>query len=151
MTWKDIHRVTDGNPEANACLAKWATCLRAVDDIVDNQTYGAAKILSALAFNIQFCSDPFYRRNVHRLQIPALIATGIWEVSVHWEKRPEWWKRQWADVLRHADVLFLGAVCLICRGWESLTEFNTEFLEAAERDHTTRHKPVSNYDVVSCS
>lgn len=138
MTWKDIHRVTDDNTEANACLAKWAACLRAVDDIVDNHAYDPVSILNALALNCTFCADPFYRRNVHRLQIPALIATGIWEVSVHWERTPGWCQ-EWADVLRHADVLFLGAVCLICRGWESFTEFNTEFLEAAYKDHKERH------------
>lgn len=139
MTWKDIERVTKGNPEANTCLAKWAACLRAVDDIVDNRTYDADKVLTALALNCAFCADRFYRKHIPRLQIPALIATGLWEVSVNWERQPELWKRQWADVLRHADAVFLGAICLVCRDWESLSGFNIEFMEAAYSDHLERH------------
>lgn len=142
MTWKDVNKVTGGNVEANECLAKWAACLRAVDDIIDNQTYDADRILTALALNIQFCSDPFYRRHVQRLQIPALVATGIWEVSVNWEQSHKDWRKQWADVLRHADVIFLGAVCLICRGWEGSVEFYDEFLTAGRKDHLERHKPI---------
>lgn len=139
MTWKDVNKVTGGNVEANECLAKWAACLRAVDDIIDNQTYDADNILTALALNIRFCSDPFYRWHVQRLQMPALVATSIWEVSVDWEKRTEGWRKEWADVLRHADVIVLAAVSLICRGWQNTTQFTADFLEAAHTDHQERH------------
>lgn len=150
MTWKDVNKVTGGNVEANACLAKWSAVLRAVDDIVDNQTYDADKILTALALNIEFCSDLFYRKHSHRLQIPALVATGIWEVSGKWEHENELWKKQWADVLRHADVIFMGAMCVICQGWEASIEFYEEFLIAGRKDHLERHGEAKLPDTITC-
>lgn len=142
MTWADINKVTGGNVEANTCLETWAACLRAVDNIVDEGLWDADHILEATALNIRFCCDPFYRQHIHQLQLPALIATGIWELSVEWERDSELWKRQWADVLRHADAVFLGAVCLICRGWEAATEFYREFWTASYNDHVERHGEV---------
>jgi len=135
-------QLTGGDPEAISCVTQWGDCLRAVDNIVDNETYNTESILSATALNIRFCSHPFYRKHVNQLQFPALIATGLWEVSVSWEKRDELWKRQWADVLRHADVVFLGAVCLICCGWERASEFYGTALSIAYIDHLDRHGPV---------
>jgi hypothetical protein len=140
VTWKDVDKATGGNPEANTCLAKWAACLRVVDDIVDNQTYSPERILTALALNCEFCADPFYRRHVQRLQFPALIATSVWETSVRWEREIDCWKNDWADVLRHADVIFLSAICLLCQGWQATDKFATEFLEAAHVDHDKRHE-----------
>lgn len=134
-----LDRITGGNPEAKSCIEVWGECLRAVDNIVDNGTYDVDSILNATALNIRFCSHPFYRRHINHLQMPALIATGLWEVSVDWEKRSELWKRQWADVLRHADAVFLGAVCLICVGWDKARDFYPAFLSAGYVDHLDRY------------
>lgn len=139
MTWNDIEKVSGTNLAARDCLASWAACLRAVDDIVDNRTYDETSIINALALNIKFCSDPFYRSHVQALQAPALISTALWVVSVGWEDHNIHWKQEWADVLRHADVVFLSAICLICKGWTATEPFAREFLEAAHEDHKKRH------------
>lgn len=139
MTWNEIEKATGGNILAKECLTRWAACLRAVDDIVDNGTYDESSIINALALNIKFCSDLFYRSHIQALQCSALTATAIWVVSVKWERHNKYWKQEWADVLRHADVVFLSAICLICKGWKSTEQFAHEFLEAAHDDHEKRH------------
>ena len=47
-----------------------------------------------------------------------------WEDSVTWERSPELFKRQWADVMRHSENLVIFSVAILCGGYEHLMELS---------------------------
>lgn len=135
----DLARVTNGNARAAHWLAIWGEYLRACDNIVDEELWDAAHLAQCLALGCQCYSHPFYVEHRQSLQTAALIATSLWTKSVEWERRPELWMRQWADVLRHADVVILSTVALLCGGgWDGAMEVTGAFLSAGYIDHKDR-------------
>ena len=83
----------------------------------------------------------FSRRQA--LQMAALVTTSLWAKSCEWERCPELWKRQWADVLRHSDVVLVNAISLICGGgWEGMSAATGTFLSAGFIQHLDKYGPV---------
>ena len=138
LTDLNWNQLTNGNLDAQSFLGRWGKYLRAVDNIMDEGWNDSAHVLEALALGVDCYSSKFYQEHVSLLQSAALSTTSLWEQSVHWERQDVLWKKQWSDVLRHADVIMLGIVVMICSGWERMTSFTTMFLNAAYIDHKDR-------------
>lgn len=128
-----------GDQQAVQFLQLWGAYLRAVDNIIDDETWQPAKLLAAFAAGARMYSDCFYQKHKAHLQMTILLATNIYADSVKWEQSPELWKRQWADVLRHADGHIISAVTLICGGWSELRATSAPFMAACYIDHKDRH------------
>lgn len=102
-------------------LKLWHQICHTTDDVIDENKWDAESLLEVFMLASTVYSTPFYRQNSARLQLPCLTATGVYQLSVKWEKPNEpLWHRIWADVLRHSgnDVMF--AVALICGGYDHL-------------------------------
>lgn len=120
--------ISRGNPMARDLLERWWEFCHAVDDVIDEAQWNADALLNAQALAIAFYSHPFYRRHISALQMPALLATNFYEDSVVWEKDPVLWKRQWADVLRHAGNEVILAVACIVGGYEHMQAMSRPIL-----------------------
>lgn len=134
-----IALATNGNAAAVRFLECWGDYIRGLDNAIDDGQWSADNILNVLALGCRFYSDTFYRQHVSQLQPAILIITDIYAISVKWEREPEPWKRQWADVLRHVDGQLVSHVALICGGWDNLQKITAAFLPAAYIDHKDRH------------
>ena len=135
----DITRITT-RPDAQEWLSLWGDYSRACDNLVDSGERTPARMVESWALGNRCYSHPFYRANAHLLQSACLMATSLWSLSCDWEKDAELWKRQWADVLRHADVAIVLAVCLICgASWESCQDVTRAFLVAGRVQHKEKY------------
>jgi hypothetical protein len=139
MSQLDLRKVTGGNMEALDLLRLGGDYLRACDDIMDKGLWDSGHILNAFALAVKYYSHPFYRRHINQLQMLALVATNLWEKSIDWETHPEVWKRSFADVLRHADVLMMSGIAMICRDWDAARDVTSAFLSAGFVDHLDRY------------
>jgi len=131
--------IANGVAGAEDFLRLWGCYLRAVDDVCDEQKWEPENILRVLMMACQFYSHPFYVRHVAKLQMPVLIATNLWTDSVRWEKEPEPWKRQWADVLRHSGNEVILAVAMICGGWEGMRRISAPLMAMCYVYHADKH------------
>ena len=135
----DISGLCKGNPEAMDWIDAWGTYLRECDDTVDDGKWSAENVMNTFALGCRCYSHPFYRKHAETLHVAALTATSLWTVSVDWERETELWKRQWADVLRHADICIVFAVGMICGDWTHAQTFVRAGLAASYIDHKDRH------------
>lgn len=131
--------IARGNPGAHELLKVWWEFCHAVDDVIDESQWNAEALLNVQAIGIGFYSHPFYLRYVSALQMPALIATNFYEDSVKWEREPILWKRQWADVLRHAGNDVIVAVAYIVGGYEHMQAISRALLASCYVYHADRY------------
>lgn len=140
MTDDFINLICAGNRRAQEFIGLWGQYLRAVDNLIDGDApWTAENVLNCFACGAAMYSHPFYQSNKASLQMVILVTTNTYADSVKWEKSPELWKRQWADVLRHADGNVMSAVTLICSGWPTLRSISAPFMAAAYIGHKDRH------------
>ena len=135
----NLDLVCNGNPDARVFFLACGEYLRAADNLMDEGPWDEAAVLNCVALGVRLYSTPFYIANKDRLQLPVLTATSIWAKSCQWEREPELWKRQWADVLRHIDCTVYGAVAMITGGWEKLHVFTGVWLSAGYVNHKDKH------------
>lgn len=128
-----------GNVEARSVLESWWEFCHAVDDVIDEQQWNADSILNAFALGLGFYSHPFYRRYALVLQMPVLLATNFYADSVVWEKEPVLWKRQWADVLRHAGNELIVAVAIIVGGFDHAQKISRALLASCYVYHADKY------------
>lgn len=114
----------NGNAEAADFLWVWGAYLRRVDDVIDDARWNHEDVLAAIMYACTFYSHPFYVRHATMLQLPVLLATNMFQDSCEWEVQPDLWKRQWADVFRHAGNAMIHSVALICGGWDHLRKYS---------------------------
>jgi len=131
--------IARGNPGAWELMKLWWTFCHAVDDVIDESQWNADCVLGAFANGIAFYSHPFYQRHVSALQMPALLATSFYEDSVVWEKEPILWKRQWADVLRHAGNDVILAIAFLVGGYEHMQAMSRSILASCYVYHADRY------------
>lgn len=131
--------VCNQRPDAVSYLKCWGDYLRAVDNIVDDNLWDAEHLREMFFLGAQCFSHPFYQSNKAHLQMTVVILSSLWVDSCHWERSQELWKRQWADVLRHADGQMVSAVAMICGGWEHLRKISAPFMAACYIEHKDRH------------
>lgn len=131
--------IARGNPIAKDLLEKWWTFCHAVDDVIDENQWNEESITNCLAHGIAFYSHPFYRRYQAALQMPALLATNFYEDSVTWERDPVLWKRQWADVLRHAGNDVIMAVAFLVGGYKHMQAVSRPVLASCYVYHADKY------------
>jgi len=134
-----LSAITTGNLQGMEFLSRWGDYLRAIDNVLDEDQWDRVHLTRAFALGCDCFSSQFYIRNLPQLQMIVLVATCILADSVSFEKSPELWKRQWADVLRHADGHVVLAVALICGGWDHVRKLSPVFLTAAYYEHKQNH------------
>jgi hypothetical protein len=135
----DSKRITNGNPEAAYFLTVWNKYLRRVDDAVDLPDMSSENLIACFALGAACYASNFYRRHTAQLQMPILICTNLWNIANDWERSPELWKRQQADVLRNADIFIANAVTQICSGWDAAGQCSRELLASAYVSHADKH------------
>lgn len=135
----NMARVTGGNADAAYFLTVWNKYLRACDDAVDKLNMSAENLITVFALGAVCYASQFYRRHTAQLQMPILVCTSLWNIANDWEKDSAVWKRQWADVLRNADMVVVNAVTQVCVGWKTAEEVTRSLLAAAYVDHADRH------------
>lgn len=139
----DLNQITGGNAEANRTIEAWGAYLRCCDDIVDEGQWTRERLLTAFKLGVRFYTTPFYLAHRGMLQAPVLCATSLWAVANEWEKGPELWKRQWADVMRHADGLVIATIAFLCKGWEFSQAAIRAGLISAYQEHREKHGDVA--------
>lgn len=135
----DAHKVTGGNPEAIYFLKAWGEYLRHVDDAVDNPDYSEERLTACFALGNTVYSSLFYRRNSHHLQMAILTGASLWSLANEWERSPEIWKQQHADILRNTDILMLNAVAQLCTGWQVAKDASRALLAAGFATHRLKY------------
>jgi hypothetical protein len=134
-----LNTVCAGNAEAVDFLTRWGKYLRLVDNVIDENLWDEEHLVEVFCAGCEFYSLPFYQKNKAALQMPILLATNYFSVSAKWEHSDELWKRQWADVLRHADGYVISAVTMLCGGWDLMASTTSPFMAACYIDHKDRH------------
>jgi len=131
--------ISRGDPLAASFIEAFGRYQRLVDDIIDNGTWDKESLGRALMMACLFYSHPFYQANITMLQMPMLLATNWYADSVDWEKQPELWKRQWADLLRHSGNDVIMAVALIKGGWQGARELSRPLLATCYMYHKDKY------------
>lgn len=132
-------RVANGDHEAANFLCNFHRWCHNVDDIIDESRWSPLLINKVLLEACQIYSHPFYRRHCAALQSQIIIATSAYADANKWEKDGQLWKRQWAEVLRHAGLHVNFTVAMICGGWEHLRAYSAPQLAMAFIYHKDRH------------
>ena len=110
------------------------------DDVIDNETWDAESLCRVFILACKCYSHDFYRFNVHRLQLPCLLATSTYADSVKWEKSDQpLWKRIWSDVTRHSGNGPILAVSMITGGWAHLRSVEAPLLASCYCYHRERY------------
>jgi hypothetical protein len=138
------HQIANGDAAAENFLWLWGCYLRAVDDVIDENKWDPESILDVLILANSFYSHPFYVQNCRTLQLVVMMATNWWADSVKWEKAPEQWKKDWADVLRHSGNEVIIAVAIICGGWTHGRKFSAPLLGMCYVYHADKHGVPGN-------
>lgn len=118
----------NGDAVASDWLTLWHRYNHAVDDVIDNATWDFESLLALFVTACMCYSHPFYALNRLALQMPVLLATRTYGDSVKWERDPALWKRQFAEVTRHAGNDVICAVAMLTGGWEHLTKVSAPLL-----------------------
>ena len=127
-------------PEAKDWIALWGRYSRSCDNIIDEGNTDRDSLTESWALANSVYSHPFYRKNSHLLQSACLVATCQWSIANDWERDGELWKRQWADVMRHADGAVLIAACLAGGlSWQETKDIARSVLIDARAEHLAKH------------
>lgn len=112
--------IANRDPSAGEFMNLWHQYCHRVDDCIDENLWDAERLLALFMLACEVYSSPFYVRHCASLRMPALIATSVYADSINFERSPELWKRQWAEVMRHAGNDMAYAVAMITGGWKHL-------------------------------
>lgn len=135
----DISAIVN-RPDAQDWVRVWGEYSRSCDNLVDEGEPTRERMVESWALANRCYSHPFYRQNAPLLQSACLVATSLWALANDWERDSELWKRQWADVLRHADVGVVIAVGLACGAtWQAVQDVSRAFLVAGRVQHKEKH------------
>ena len=132
-------QIANGTPDAEDFLWLWGCYLRAVDDVIDDEKWDSESVLSVLVLACSFYSHPFYVRHASTLQMVVMLATNSWADSVKWERANEQWKREWADVLRHAGNEVIMATAMICGNWQAMRDISSPLMAMCYVYHADKH------------
>jgi len=132
-------QVANGNPLAEDWLCRYYDFAHAVDDVIDLERWDPESVLAVLVQASEVYAHPFYVLHGLRLQLPIITSTDTYLDSVHWEKAPELWKRQWAEVMRHAGNEVIMAVGMICGGWETVRKLSAPWMASCFIYHADRY------------
>lgn len=128
-----------GNATALEWVGMWHNYVHEIDDIVDEDDWRPERLLKCLIMANDLYSHTFYIQFKDRLQIPILCSTNTYRTSVQWERSPELWKRQWADVLRHCGGLVHETVAVIVGGYENLQSMSAPLLAGCYIAHKDKY------------
>lgn len=116
--------IANGNPSGGAWLSLYHDWCHEVDDVIDLPDWSPETLLKVLVRACEVYSHPFYVKNCKHLQGVCILATAEYSDSINWERAPELFKRQWAEVMRHAGNHVIYTVALLCGGYEHLLNFS---------------------------
>jgi len=132
-------KVSNGDRLAADFLCRFMAYCHGVDDVIDESKWDAETLLALLVQASEVYSHEFYRMHVGRLQTPILTATSVYADSIKWEKDPALWKREWAEVTRHAGNEVILAVALICGGFAHLRDVSAPLYATCFVYHKDRY------------
>jgi hypothetical protein len=131
-----LQRVCLNNREAMDFLANhWQPYVHEIDDIVDGDRPAPRDLLATFGRAAVLFSHPFYLAHMPALRQVVLNVTVAYADSVHWEKSPTGWQREWADHNRHAGMEMVVAVALICGGIEHALAISLEQRSICWHEH----------------
>lgn len=134
-----FNRVANGNQVGLDWLCLWHDYNHDVDDVIDENRWDGQSLLTVFMCACTVYSHPFYRQHLHQLQTPVMLATSMYADSVKWERDPQLWKRQWADVMRHAGNEVICAVAIICGGYEHMRQIAGPMLAMCYIHHKDKY------------
>lgn len=120
-------------------MRTWREYIRAVDNCIDEGFWDAEHLADAFAKGCECYSTPFFRKHVTMLMPVIISVTSTYADSIQFERSPELWKRQWADVLRHADGQIVCMMSFLCGGWAFMRSLSPVFLVCAYEQHKLLH------------
>jgi hypothetical protein len=129
----------NGNTEALEFVDAWRHYIKAIDDMIDEQKHDPETLVKTLALACLCYSTMFYAKNSQLLKMLVLAISNSYLDSVAFEKDAELWKRQWADVLRHADLQLVCVVAMITGGWDLARQLSGPMLEQYYLNHKERY------------
>lgn len=129
-----------GNEPAHQFLCAWHQYCHDIDDLVDNPhdpEKFSEQLCGLLIRSAALYSLPFYREHAHELFLIVAASANAWADSVKWEKADqELWKRQAADILRHAGIEMIFAVSTIVSGYAHMRQYSAALRTGC---HATHH------------
>lgn len=120
--------VANGNELAREWLCLFHDYCHELDDVIDIPDWSPARVLAVFERANLIYTHPFYA--AYRAQLtPAIqVATAIYSDANHWEKEPDLWKKQWADVMRHSGNEVIFSVAFITGGYAHLKSITRPML-----------------------
>lgn len=128
-------QAANGDDSARLFLQAWCLYVHEIDDLIDNQVRDPEKLITALVSACTVFSTAFYVAHAHELEPVVLLATNAYADSLKWEKEPEAWKRQWADVLRFSGNEMVVKVAEICGGYSLARNVSEKLREDSWCNH----------------
>lgn len=109
------------NVEAADFAIAWHWYCHEIDDIVDEKRWTPEDFLKVLVHASILYAKPFWRKHADVLLPHVATVTSMYADSVAWEGKDQLlWKRQAADVLRHAGIEMMFAIAFICGGFDNV-------------------------------
>lgn len=130
-----LRQVCLGNEEAVQFLLLWSEYVHRIDDIVDMDRTDAEFVIGTFGLANRLYSHPFYLRNIASLGLLVQLVTNAYADAEAMKTSDRPWKREAADVLRHAGAEMLRAVVYLCGGYEHLRGLSERFHEVAYYEH----------------
>jgi hypothetical protein len=129
----------NGNQLATDWLCIYYEWTHEVDDIIDEDDWDPEKLLKAFLRACEVYSHPFYVLNSQHLQGICILVTAEYADSIKWERAPELFKRQWADVMRHTSNNVFYTVALLTGGYEHLRKIANSWRAVCYVQHKDKH------------
>lgn len=134
-TTRPYLRAANGNRSALEFMVVWHEYLHEVDDLIDNEMQDKQQWIKVFAHANLVYSMDFYVSHAKELRLVVMLVTNAYCDSVLFEADSLQWKKQWADVIRHAGLEMIYAVAMICGGYDLMRSISVELKEYAHRCH----------------
>lgn len=139
-TMRDFYSTICGeNKSALEWICLFHDYMHEVDDIIDENDWNPERVMKCLIMANDVYSHSFYLEHWKRLQCSILSATSVYCDSIKWERSTDLWKRQFAEVTRHAGNEVVHVVALICGGYENVRKISAAMLAAAFIYHKDKY------------
>tara|TARA_R110000803_G_C11989475_1_gene321918 strand:- start:27975 stop:28412 length:438 start_codon:yes stop_codon:yes gene_type:complete len=145
MNWKEkVDAKLNEFPEAKAFVLEWTAFVHDIDDVIDEPIRGTdtgdvlktknETFLRCFIYAERVFSSEFYQQNKETLAPVFLIVVNTYADSVEWEQGATRWKREHADVLRHAGYDMILTVLRLVAGYNFVREISSEARAVAHRN-----------------
>lgn len=127
-----LDEVFQSNPEARSFCFNYVTMCHKIDDVIDEKKTDPDYILELTQLQANVYGSEFYRKYYHYLVLIDALVNNDYNDSCLWEESDVEWKRNHADVLRHAGHHMLFAVILLISKREMLRKISPLFREYSQ-------------------